>query len=586
MIDSPIFFVLFKVNMAGYNIIIGFKCKTVIKVNNISKTFEGKIILADISFALGRNQKAALVGLNGVGKSTLLKIIAGSEKADSGAVEITENTKVGYLQQEIIFEEGETIQGYLKKVSGLDKIESRMKEIEVKLSDPKLLEEYGNLQSTFTRMEGYSFDHRAKVILEGFGLKNINSNRSLSELSGGQKSKVALVGILLKGFDVLLLDEPTNNLDLPALIWLEQYINKITASCLIISHDRRFLDNVVSKVFEIDWHSRKINSYTGGYSDYIKYKEKEFLKQVQAYELQQEEIQKLTKATRDYKEWGKKGAKQTTSDHDKFIQGFRREQSSKLAGRAKAIEKRLDQIDKLELPKERPPLVIPLETNDGEAGHIISLDSVIVNYASGFKLGPINLEIPYGDRIGILGSNGSGKSSLLKVLTGYQKTTSGTISLGSSLVIGDLMQEHENLPKGNSLVEFLKKKAKINEEECYRILTKFGFEPAEIRKKIGDLSPGGRARLLLALFSARSVNVLILDEPTNHLDLEAVTALEEMLKTYTGTIIVVSHDRYFLSKARLNRTYIMDEGKLSSVLDYETYASSIVKSTKILLKQF
>ncbi|MBU3942750.1 ATP-binding cassette domain-containing protein, partial [Patescibacteria group bacterium] len=304
--------------MMGYNVIIKSKYNTVIKVNNISKTFEGKIILADVSFSLGKNQKAALVGLNGVGKSTLLKIIAGSEKADSGAVEIAYNIRVGYLSQEIIFEEEETVQSYLKKISGLDKIESRMKEIEAKLNDPKLLEEYGNLQNEFTRMEGYSFDHRAKVILEGFGLKDIDSNRSLSELSGGQKSKVALAGILLKGFDILLLDEPTNNLDLPALIWLEQYINKITASCLIISHDRRFLDNVVSKVFEIDWHNRKINSYTGGYSDYIKYKEKEFLKQIQAYELQQEEIQKLKKATRDYKEWAKKGAKQTTSDHDKF----------------------------------------------------------------------------------------------------------------------------------------------------------------------------------------------------------------------------------------------------------------------------
>lgn len=556
-----------------------------IKVNNISKTFEGKIILADVSFVLGKNQKAALVGLNGVGKSTLLKIIAGSEKADSGAVEIAENTRIGYLSQEIIFEERETIQGYLKKISGLDKIESRMKEIEARLSDPKLLEEYGNLQSEFTRMEGYSFDHRAKIILEGFGLKDIDSNRSLLELSGGQKSKVALAGILLKGFDALLLDEPTNNLDLPALIWLEQYINKITASCLIISHDRRFLDNVVSKVFEIDWHSRKINSYTGGYSDYIKYKEKEFLKQIQAYELQQEEIKKLTKATRDYKDWAKKGAKQTTSDHDKFIQGFRREQSSKLAGRAKSIEKRLEQMDKLELPKERPPLVIPLEANDSEAGHIISLDNVIVDYASGFRLGPINLEIPYGDRVGILGSNGSGKSSLLKVITGYQKLTSGTIDIGSSLIIGDLMQEHENLPKGDILVEFLIKKAKINEEDCYRILTKFGFEPSEIRKKIGDLSPGGRARLLLALFSVRSVNVLILDEPTNHLDLEVVTALEEMLKTYTGTIIVVSHDRYFLNKARLNRTYVMDKGNLTPVSNYEEYASSVTKPMKVLLKR-
>ncbi len=539
----------------------------------------------DVSFVLGKNQKAALVGLNGVGKSTLLKIIAGNEKADSGVVEIVREARVGYLSQEIIFEKEETIQGYLKKISGLDKIESRMKEIESKLTDPKLLEEYGNLQSEFTRLEGYSFDHRAKMILEGFGLKDIDSNRSLSELSGGQKSKVALAGILLKGFDILLLDEPTNNLDLPALIWLEQYINKITASCLIISHDRRFLDNTVSKVFEIDWHSRKINSYTGGYSDYIKYKEKEFMRQVQAYELQQEEMQKLTKATRDYKEWAKQGARQTTSDNDKFIRGFRREQSAKLAGRGKAIEKRLEQMDKLELPEERPPLVIPLEANDSEAGHTILLDNVVMNYDSGFRLGPINLEIAYGDRVGILGTNGSGKSSLLKVITGYRKPASGAINIGSSLIIGDLMQEHENMPKGDALVEFLKSKTKINEEECYRLLTKFGFEPAEIRKKIGDLSPGGRARLLLSLFSVLSVNVLILDEPTNHLDLEAVTALEEMLKTYTGTIIIVSHDRYFLGKARLNRTYVMDEGSLDPVLDYEAYASSVVRSAKVILKR-
>ncbi len=556
-----------------------------IKLDRISKNFEGKTILADISFVLGKDQKAALVGLNGVGKSTLLKIIAGSEKADSGVVEIAQNTRVGYLSQEIIFKKGDTIQGYLKKVSGLDKVESRMREIESKLDNPKLLEEYGNLQSEFVCLKGYSFDHRAKVILESFGLKDINPSRTLLELSGGQKSKVALAGIILKGFDVLLLDEPTNNLDLPALIWLEQYINNLEIACLIVSHDRRFLDNVVSKVFEIDWHSRKINNYTGRYSDYLKHKEKEFLKQIQAYELQQEEIQKLTRATQDYKKWAKKGAKQITSDNDKFIRGFRREQSSKLAGRAKSIEKRIKQIDKLELPKERPHLVIPLDVNESEAGHIIFLDNVLIDYATGFHLGPVNLEIPYGDRIGILGANGSGKSSLLKVITGYQKPTSGTIKIGSSLVIGDLMQEHENLPREETLVEFLKSKASINEEECYRLIVEFGFEPLEIRKRIDNLSPGGRTRLLLSLFSALSVNVLILDEPTNHLDLEAMIALEEMLKTYAGTVIIVSHDRYFLNNAHLGHTYVMNKGKLNYVFDYEAYVSSVLKSMKIFLKK-
>lgn len=519
-----------------------------IKINKINKSYKSKTILKNISFVISDNQKVALVGSNGSGKSTLLKIIAGIEEPDSGFVQLPKNCRIGYLPQEANFNKKETIAEY------------------------------------FNRDGADIADYRAEAILDSFGLKNIDFSRQLSSLSGGQKSKIALAGILLKGFDVLLLDEPTNNLDLPALIWLEQYLKDSNASCFIVSHDRKFLDNIVSRVLEIDKNKREITSYTGSYSDYLNFKEKELQRKTEEYLLQQEEIERLESAIVKNKNWANKGARQGSSDNDKRSRGYNRERSVKSANRAKTIEKRLEKIDKIDAPKQKIPLAIPLEAMDSAAKHFISLKDVFVKYPSGFNLGPISMEVSYGTRAAILGENGTGKSSIIKMIAGSLSPLSGAIEIGPSLVIGNLMQEHENMPREKSLIEFLQEKSGANKQTAYYLLTKFGFDADEADKKIKELSPGGRARLLLALFCAKSVNVLLLDEPTNHLDVEAVNALENLLETYTGTVILVSHDRYFLEKINPNYIFAIENGELAPIPDIYHYINAITKLAKRMIR--
>ncbi len=252
---------------------------------------------------------------------------------------------------------------------------------------------------------------------------------------------------------------------------------------------------------------------------------------------------------------------------------------------AKNIEKRIDQMDKIEKPIERDPFEIPLKAEVGSGTLDIRLVDVVAGYSpDGFTIGPVSFEARYGSRIGILGRNGTGKSTLLKTITGQLVAQSGTIEIGSGVKIGNMMQEHENLPRDRTLIEFLKERAGLREQDSYAMLAKFGFQEGQVKQTIGTLSPGGRARLLLALFSAQSVNVLVLDEPTNHLDLEAIKALEETIEAYQGTILLVSHDRYFLEKARLDSTYTLSEGVLTRISDYKTYVAQAEERASQLLK--
>jgi len=555
-----------------------------ITVEGLSKSFFGQTILSNVNLSIGRDWKAALVGPNGVGKSTLLRIIAGVEEPDSGSVDIHSDTLISYLPQEVPRAENISISAYLRRATQIEKIENRLNELEKDLNDPQKLEEYGELQQRFIRMDGYTFDHKMHVVLTGFGLDNISVDRPLSMLSGGQRSKVALAGVLLNGIDLLLLDEPTNNLDLPALIWLEEFLAQSSASLIVVSHDRKFLDNVVNYVFEIDWYTRGIKTFRGGYTDYIEFKAKELQRQKEAYELQQEEIKRLKNAAREQKMWAQKGAKHMGTDNDKFSRGAHRDWSASLAKRGKAIEQHLEQMEKLERPVERSPLVININPLFDDIKHAIRLESVVFRYDHGFKLGPINLDIRKGMRVGILGSNGSGKSTLLKLMTGLLQPQEGHVTIGSSIVIGNLLQFHENLAPDLTLFDFLKQNANLDKQYIYNLLAYFHFEATEVTKLIQNLSPGGRARLLLALFSAQNVNTLILDEPTNHLDIEAVEALEIVLKTYEGIVVIVSHDRFFLETSNLTHTYLLNDGILETISSFKDYAGIISAKAKRLLQ--
>ena len=555
-----------------------------IKAQKIQKSYGSLVVLSDVSFSLGRGQKVALVGNNGIGKTTLLKIVAGLEDVDAGKIDIASDACIGYLPQDTSVSGNESIMDYLRQVSGIDVLEKEIGSLSVELNDYEKAKRYGEVHSKYERLDGYSFAHKAEVMLLGFGLDGVELNRSLSNLSSGQKGKVALAGILLKGVDLLLLDEPTNNLDLPALIWLEDFLQKSEASGIVVSHDRRFLDRVVRKIFELDWRTHSLTVTRGTYSDYLEMVAKRIAGQKEEYRIQQGEIERLKERVREKKADATKGSKWSPNDNDKFLKGFKRERASKSAKGAKAIEKRIEQMDKVEKPVERKPFEISLEAETGSGSFDVRLSDVVAGYSGAFSIGPLSFGVRYGERVGIMGLNGSGKSTLLKNVTGKMAPLSGKVEIGSGIRIGNMMQEHETLPRERTLLEFLADKARFSNQDSYSKLAKFGFDERQARLPISTLSPGGRARLLLALFSAQSVNMLVLDEPTNHLDLEALNALEETLNTYRGTVLLVSHDRYFLEKASLDTTYVLSGGILTKIPDYKIYVKSAEEKARKLIK--
>lgn len=555
-----------------------------LKVNNLHKSYGATVVISDISFSLERGQKVALVGSNGSGKSTLLRLIAGTEEKDGGDIVFSKNACVGYLPQDTSTIDDLPIRDYLRKVAGVDVIEARMNELSQRLEDKAAAAEYSDLQDMFLRLDGYAFEHRMEIMLAGFGLADIGLERRASQLSSGQKSKVTLAGILLKGVDVLLLDEPTNNLDLPALVWLEDYLRKSEATVMIVSHDRRFLDRTVRKVFELDTQNHTLNISGGTYSDYLAMKSKRFARQLQDFREQQEEIDRLSERAGRLRASSEKGSNWKGSDNDKFLRGFKQDRAGRSARAAKSIEKRIDRIDRVEKPIERDPLKIELTAEESPSSSVITLSNLMVGYDTGFNAGPISLTISYGTRVGIMGLNGSGKSTLLKTIAGELSPVSGLVDISRGLKFGNMMQEHENLPRDMTVLECTMRRTGLAAQETFAHLVKFELTENQIRQPVGNLSPGGRARLLLAIFAATAVNALLLDEPTNHLDLEALEALEEALETYQGTVILVSHDRYFLETAKLDLVYVLSDGVFTKIPDYTVYVKEAEARAEQLLR--
>jgi ATPase subunit of ABC transporter with duplicated ATPase domains len=556
-------------------------------VKKVSKIYGIRTILAGVTFALGPGQKAALVGPNGVGKSTLLKILAGIETPNKGEVSIARHIGVGYLAQEVDALPRETVEEYIRRVSGIIDIENQMKALEPRLEEEAILEEYTEIMELYSRAGGYDFERRIRNVLDGFQLTAIRLDHPVAQLSGGQKTKISLTAILLKGVDMLFLDEPTNNLDLPALIWLEEYLIASPAICVIASHDRRFLDRVVTKILEIDWFKRDASLHTGNYTDYANRKALEIRRLREAYRLQQEELKRLRAAALEKHDWAAKGAIQPWDDNDKMGRNFARDRSKKLSVTGNAITTRMENIERVEKLEERAPLQIKFTAIPEEEHQSITLTDVVVGYKDHFQFGPLTMDIPFGSRIGIVGANGSGKSTLLKTITGDLAPLSGTVTRGEALRIGNFTQEHENLPKYQTIKWLFGEIAGIYDASYIAVLLhRFHISAMDAsRDTIGELSPGERARLLLAVYSEMNVNVLVLDEPTNHLDIEAIEALEEILENYAGTVILVTHDRYFLERIPKLDTSLLADGKLTHMGDYEAYAASLAKEAQFMVRR-
>ena len=549
-------------------------------VRNIFKRYGPVKVLLGASFSFVRGQKIALVGPNGVGKSTLLRILAGLESEDRGVIEKSRRLLTGYLPQEVSIEaEGETVLEYFRLVSGITEIEAEMKRIETKLSDETLLAEYGELQEAFDRLGGYVFEKKCRKALDGLGLERIALEQPVAKVSGGERRRVALASVLLKGADLLLLDEPTNDLDLESLLWLEDYLIRAEAAVLVASHDREFLDHVAEKVLEIDWHFRTTEMFTGNYTTYQKEKAERLRRERELFDRAEEERGRLHDTSDEKKEWARIGSEMVMPDNDKMSQGYHRDRSERKFGAAsKALLSRADQVDRLQLTPLRTELALLFEPQEGEA-RSIALAGVVCGYLeTSFSVGPIDMEIPYGKRIGIFGRNGAGKSTFLKTILGDLAPIRGMVERGAELHIGNLSQENTVVPKGKTAMEWFLAETPLEEPtEVHLFLGKFLLNAEAAEFKMGELSPGERMRLALAFFMAKGANVLALDEPTNHLDMDAIAALEEALRLYRGTLLLVSHDRSFLSRVSLTDVYSIEDGALLKHESYEAYLAHVGK---------
>lgn len=548
-----------------------------LKVKDLTKYYGEDRILNRVSFHVAKEHKVALVGYNGVGKTTLLKILEGEESKDKGKIEFGKNTRVGFLPQDPHMYNKLIVIDYLNQYVGRDDEE---------------------------------FRRELEIMFSGFALDTEIKNKKIAHLSSGQKTKVFLIAILLKRPNLLLLDEPTNNLDLPALIWLEDYLQKMKTAFIVVSHDKKFLDNVANKVYEIDWETKKVIISNGKYSDYLDRKEKEHKRQSIQHEIQKADIKRLRTLAKTKKEKAAAGAKFKGPDNDKISQGYHRNRSANSLHDAKIIYNRIDRIDEIDKPTTRKDFEIDIKADKSASSKDILVRDLVCGYETGslekdaknsdwggnFKIGPINIEIQFGSRVCILGLNGSGKTTFLKTITGRIEPLSGEILNGNGVKFGNLMQEHETLQKGETLINFMERKIdfkkddedsetnpKTKKEYIINHLIHFGFRENQLNTKIGVLSPGGRARLLLAYFSATDVNVLILDEPTNHLDMEAGEALDKALDKFKGTVITVTHDRFFVERNMFETLYLLDNKKIQKLESFKDYVAQMEKRAKKLL---
>lgn len=522
---------------------------SMLKVRELSKSFGLFTVLDGVSFDMNLGDKVALVGENGTGKSTLLKILSCILECDSGTIEYKKDLIFAYLPQTTT---------HINTISVRDYFSSR-----------------------------FSFETRQKelsLFLDGFGLSGVDLNRTFGELSGGQKTKCLLIALLLSDVELLFLDEPTNNLDIPSLVWLETFLRETNKTFIVISHDRKFLDAVANKVFELDKNTKKLIVRNGKYSEYLILKQKDRERESLEYTLQQEEINNIEKQIIDKKKAGEAGAKFVPPDNDKFAQGYQRNKAGKSSRKAGILQRKLDKIDVIDRPKQRRPLCIDFEHKVHGPDFKLKLENALYKNNI-FTLGPISIDITEGSRVAILGANGSGKSTFLKMITSHISLISGVQEIGTGIRIGNLMQEHENLKSELSPLQFLLDRVLVPHPLVYNQLVRYGFNEHQVKASIEHLSSGMKTRLLIALFSLTHVNTLVLDEPTNHLDFEAMEALIDVLKDYKGTVILVSHDRFLLEACRLDICYVLENNLLQKIDDYSTYVQNSEKHAELIIRK-
>jgi macrolide transport system ATP-binding/permease protein len=541
-----------------------------LNIENLSKYYGPFLVLNDISFSLNKQMRVGLVGANGVGKSTLLKIIAGRETADAGTVSLEPGVSIGYLPQTLPISSGKTVEDTLAEaVADIRKIESRMRAIENELSScgdhtEVLLQEYGELSRQFEERGGYELDHRFDVVMEGLGISYLPRSRTVDSLSGGEKTRLGLAGLLLGSPDVLLLDEPTNNLDTTNLQWLEGYLGRCRGAVMMASHDRQFLNATANWIYEIDEHTHNLQKYAGNYNAYKTAKERERAKWEEDYQRQQHEIKELKRVMQAASSEAQR--RQRPRDKDKYALQFKAERSQAAATRnIRAARERLERI--MENPVPKPPR--PLQFKATFAGkeirsaEVVRVTGLSKSYGSITVLRNIDFHLGASSRAVIIGPNGSGKTTLLRIITGGERPDAGSASLAPNIRPGYLPQEPRLAEKEMTILDYYRRGRPGREEDfIFGLVTCGLFRYDELNKTLAQMSLGQRRKLEIACLIAAEPNVLFLDEPTNHLSLDILESFEKAILDFNGPVLAVSHDRRFVQNFH-GETWELREGRLT-----------------------
>lgn len=536
----------------------------VLACQNISKAYGVTEILNNINFHIEAKEKLAIVGVNGAGKSTLLKIIMNEEEADEGQVVIGKDISIGYLAQhqndyydKTIYEELVSVkQNVIDLQKQIRQLEQDMKHLEGQELE-NALERYTRMNHTFEQQDGYAFESQITGILKGLGFEESDFNRPVSELSGGQKTRVSLGRLLLSRPDIILLDEPTNHLDLNSIAWLEGYLKNYDGAVIIVSHDRYFLDKIVTKVVELELTKSTI--YHGNYSYYAKKREEVRLSKYRAYMNQQAEIKHQEEVIAKLKQ-------------------FNREKSIK---RAESREKMLDKIERLDKPQEVHDEMRLSLTPDIESGNdVLLVEGLAKSYGDNTLFTNLGIDIKRGEHVALIGNNGTGKTTILKIINQLIPKDAGKIVLGAQVHVGYYDQEHQVLHPDKTIFDELHDTyPNMTNTKIRNVLAAFLFTGEDVFKEIKDLSGGERGRVSLAKLMLSNANFLILDEPTNHLDITSKEILENALKNYSGTILYVSHDRYFINQTATRILDLHDGGITSYIGNYDYYIEQQLVST-------
>ena len=528
----------------------------ILSCSNITKSFGDNDILKHISFHIEEHEKAAVVGINGAGKSTLLKIMIGELAPDEGSVTVSKGSTIGYLAQHQDLEGAETIYDALLEVKRpILEMEEQLRRLELEMKSASgdeleaKLAQYGRLNHEFEMANGYACRSEITGVLKGLGFEEDEFAKPITALSGGQKTRVSLGKLLLTKPDILLLDEPTNHLDMESIAWLETYLKSYTGAVLIVAHDRYFLDRVVTKIVELDNGVGTV--FLGNYSAYSDKKAMLRDAQIRAYLNQQQEIKHqeavITK-----------------------LKSFNREKSIK---RAESREKMLDKVQRIDKPQEiQNQMRISLEPRFVSGNDVLTVESLSKSFPGQTLFSDISFEIKRGERVALIGNNGTGKTTMLKIINGLIDADSGRFTLGSKVQIGYYDQEHHVLHMDKTIFQEISDDyPNLNNTQIRKVLAAFLFTGDDVFKLIGDLSGGERGRVSLAKLMLSEANFLILDEPTNHLDITSKEILEHALNNYTGTVLYVSHDRYFINQTATRIMDLVNHTFVNYIGNYDYY---------------